>query len=273
MDRRSSFAIMLTALRHQRRLSQLDLAMEAEISQRHLSFLESGRSKPGRSVAARLARALGLAPDLANAFMAEAGFAPIFRARPITDPAMAPLRTAAAHVLSGHMPYPAVLVDAVGDVLDANPAFGAVLTLFGDPAALWDRTHNGRPKNLYRLTLHSAGTAAALLNFEEVARATLQRMVREAQAGPRLTALLEEIDGWDGIDPAWAKLDGAKPDWGPPPGPIVAERYRIGREVLSIFAVTTRLGTAMEADAGGLRVESYFPADDRTRQVMERLDR
>ncbi|WP_306120960.1 MULTISPECIES: helix-turn-helix transcriptional regulator [unclassified Roseitalea] len=268
MDRRSSFATMLTALRHERRLSQLDLAMEAEISQRHLSFLESGRSKPGSDVAAQLARALRLAPDLANAFMAEAGFAPIFRARPITDPAMAPLRTAAAHVLSGHMPYPAVLVDAVGDVLDANPAFGAILTLFGDPAKLWDRTHNGRPKNLYRLTLHPAGTAAALLNFEEVARATLQRVLREAQAGPRLTGLLEEIVGWDGIDPAWAK-----PDWGPPPAPIVAECYRIGREVLSIFAVTTRLGTAMEADVRGLRVESYFPADARTRQVMERLER
>ncbi|WP_227286931.1 helix-turn-helix transcriptional regulator [Boseongicola sp. H5] len=268
MDRRSPFAIMLKSRRHQRRLSQLDLAMEAGISQRHLSFLESGRSKPGRDVAARLARALRLAPELANAFMAEAGFAPIFPARAITDAAMAPVRSAAAQVLQGHMPYPAVLVDAVGDVLDANVAFDAALSLFGDPAELWDRTHEGRQQNLYRLTLHPAGTAAALVNFGDVARATLQRMAREGQAGPRLAALIEEIVGWGTIDPAWAS-----PGWGPSPAPIFAERYRIGHQMLSIFAVTTRLGTAMDAIAGGLRVESYFPADHRTQKVMERLER
>lgn len=268
MNERLPFAIMLKALRHERRLSQLELALAAEVSQRHLSFLESGRSKPGRSVAARLATALELAPEAANALMAEAGFAPLFPVRAMSDPVMAPLRSAAAHVLQGHLPYPAVLVDTVGDVLDANTAFDAVLSLFGDPAELWARTHAGKPRNLYRLTLHPAGTADALENFDEVAQATLQRIVREAQAGARSTALVEEIVRWETIDPDWAR-----PNWGPPPAPIIAERYKIGHETLRVFAVTTRLGAAMDAVAGGLRVESYFPADDKTRNVMERLGR
>lgn len=264
------FSIQLKALRQERRLSQLDLAIAAEVSQRHLSFLESGRSKPGHGVAARLATALDLAPELANAFMADAGFAPLFPALRIDDPELAPLKSAAAHVLRGHMPYPAVVIDSVGDILDANPAFEVAIALFGDPSSLWTRTHGGRPKNLYRLTLHPAGTAAALVNFEEVARAVLQRIAREAQAGPRRQALIDDIVSWKTIDPAWVRPAGG---WSPPPRPIVAERYKIGREILGVFAVTTRLGAAMNAVAGGIRIESYFPADDKTQRVMERLDR
>ena len=268
MNARSSFAKLLKALRNERRLSQLDLAMAAEVSQRHVSFLESGRSQPGREVTAKLATALQLAPEIANAFMTEAGFAPIFPVRQMGDPEMAPLKSAAAHVLRGHMPYPSVLLDAAGDVLDANLAFDAALALFGNPADLWARTHDGKPRNLYRLTLHPSGTAAALVNFDDVAQATLQRIVREQQTAPRLKMLVEEIVSWDPIDPDWAK-----PSWGPPPAPIVAEQYKIGPKVLSVFAVTTKLGTAMDAVAGGLRVESYFPADAATQRVMEKLER
>ena len=241
--------------------------MEAEVSQRHVSFLESGRSQPGRAVAAKLATALKLSPEIANGFMAAAGYAPMFPVRRMSDPEMAPLRSAAAHVLHGHLPYPAVLIDVAGDLLDANPAFDAALSLFGSPPDLWERTHGSKPHNLYRLTLHPEGTAAALVNFEEVTKSTLQRMIRDQSFAPRLKSLVEEIVSWDGIDPRWAK-----PIWAPPPAPITAEHYKLGGTILSVFAVTTMLGTSLDAVASGLRVESYFPADDETQQIMERLE-
>ncbi|MEM9726116.1 MAG: helix-turn-helix domain-containing protein [Pseudomonadota bacterium] len=268
-----AFGPQLRALRVERRLSQMALALTAEVSQRHLSFLESGRAQPGRAVAARLAAGLGLSPDAANVLMAAAGFAPLFPQRGFGDPEMAPLRSAAEHVLRGHAPYPAILIDDIGDILDANPAFDAALALLGDPETLWRRTHQSADpraapprRNLYRLTLHPEGTAAALLNFDEVVRATLQRLLAGREPSPRLRSLVAEIVAWPGIDPSWAR-----PRWGPPPAPIMAERYQARGRVLSVFAVVTKLSAAPDAAAAGLSVESYFPADAATQAAFETL--
>jgi len=261
----SPFASQLRALRHKARRSQMDLALEAGVSQRHLSFLESDRAHPGRAVVEKLARALTLSPAAANALMASAGYAPLFAPRAWSDADMAPVRQAAAELLRRHAPYPAVLIDAAGEVIEVNAGFNAALSLIDDPDALWARTHPaGERHNLLRLSLHPKGPAAAMVNFEPVARATIQRARAEAQGSPQLETLLEEIADWPNIDPGWLE-----PGWGPAPAPIIEERYKIGDRELALFAVITSLGAPMDATAASLRLESFFPADEASRQVLD----
>lgn len=258
------FSDLLRTLRASARRSQMDLALAAEISQRHLSFLETGRSRPGRAVVEKLARALELPPALANALMASAGFAPLFQARTWDDDALAPLRRAAAEILQRHAPYPAVLIDAAANVIAINPDFDRALGLIDGPARLWSLTHaQGQPRNLLRLSLHPDGPARAMVNFPDVARATLQRAQAEARGSRALLRVLEEIARWRNIDPAWLE-----PAWAPAPGPIIEERYRIGDRQLALFAVVTTLGAPMDATAGALRIESFFPADEDTRRAL-----
>lgn len=243
----------------------MDLALEAGVSQRHLSFLESNRARPGRGVVEKLARALALSPEGANALMASAGYAPLFPPRALSDAQMAPVRRAAAELLRRHAPYPAVLIDAAGDVIEVNSGFDAALSLIDDPAALWARSHPaGEPRNLLRLSLHPEGPAAAMVNFESAARATIERARAEAQGLSRLDALLTEIASWPNIDPAWLE-----PHWGPTPAPIIEERYKTGDVDLALFAVITSLGAPMDATASSLRIESFFPADEPSRQVLQ----
>lgn len=259
----TAFASELRNLRLGARLSQLELALHAGISQRHLSFLESARSAPGREVATKLAAALRLSPESANDLLAKAGFAPPFPPLPWSSASMAPLRAAAAHVLAGASPFPSVLMDVSGDLLDANPSFEAAIALIDAPEALFQRSHGDNPRNLYRLTLHPQGLSAALINRDEVFAATLQRMHAEAASSPRLSALLEEVKRWEGVRPEWLA-----PNWRSKPTPIVIERYRVNDAVVSVFAITTTLGAPMEVAAGGVRIESYFPADDASRALM-----
>lgn len=244
----------------------MDLALEAGVSQRHLSFLESDRARPGRGVVEKLARALALSAPIANALMESAGYAPLFAQRAWSDEDMAPIRRAAAELLRRHAPYPAVLIDAASDVIAVNSGFDAALGLIDDPDRLWARTHpGGEPRNFLRLSLHPNGPAAAMVNFEAVARATLQRARAEAQGSQRLESLLADISRWPNIDPAWIE-----PNWGPPPGPIIEERYKTQEKELALFAVITSLGAPMDA-AANLRVESFFPADDASKRVLDGL--
>jgi transcriptional regulator with XRE-family HTH domain len=260
------FGTVLRSLRRAARLSQLQLANSSGVSQRHLSFLESGRSNPGRDVVVRLAQGLALAPEATNDLMEKAGFAAPFIHYEWTSAVMEPLRQAAAHILNGHMPYPAVLVDVAGDVVDANPAFQTALSLLDDPETLWRRTHGRHARNLYRLTLHPDGPARFLLNFEDVARATLRRAASEARKSPRLNALVVDIISWPNIDPAWCAVNLKEHT-----GPIIEELYRAGKAVASVFAITTTIGAPCDFAAGALHIESYFPADAATKTLLERV--
>jgi transcriptional regulator with XRE-family HTH domain len=264
MTASTDFPEQLRSYRKQARRSQMDLALEAGVSQRHLSFLESGRAKPGRAVVEKLARALELPAPCANAFMESAGYAALFPAYAWSDEAMAPIRQAADELLVRHAPYPAILIDASANVIKANRAFDAALSLIDAPERLWALSHpKGEPRNLLRLSLHPDGTAKASLNFETVAYATLQRARREARGAPPLETLLEEIRQWPNIDPAWLE-----PGWGPSPAPIIEERFQVGGDVLTVFAVITTLGAPL--DASPLRIESYFPADATSRTALTR---
>lgn len=260
----AAFSVLLRSHRLSARLSQLDLALRAEISQRHLSFLESDRAKPGREIAHRLAEALELDPHAANALLGSAGFAPLFPLRVWNDADMAPLRSAARHVLKGHLPYPAVLLDEAGDVLEENTAFGRVLSLLGDVDRLWRQTHQGKPRNLLRLATHPKGLSRAMMNFEDVTRATLRRAQAEAPHSRRLQDVLAEIATYPNVDESWLK-----PAWGPPPGPMIEEQYKVGQLSFSVFAVVTTLGAPMDLAAAAMRIEAFFPADPASEKILK----
>lgn len=179
---------------------------------------------------------------------------------------MAPLRNAARHLLKGHMPYPAVLLDEAGDVLDENQAFGRVLSLLGDVETLWRRTHGDKPRNLLRLAANPKGLARAMVNFPEVMRATLQRAIAEAPQAPRLQAVLSEIAAYPNVDAAWLQ-----PSWGPPPGPVIQEHYKVGSTAFGVFAIVTTLGAPMDITANALRVEAFFPVDDASDKVLRMI--
>ncbi len=242
------------------------LGYQAGVSQRHLSFLESGRALPGRETVLKLAQGLRLAPEAVNALLSSAGFAPAFDERPWAAPEFAALRAAARQILSAHTPSPAVLIDISGDIVETNQAFDRALEALGDAPTLWRDSHGDNPRNLYRLSLHPQGTAQFLVNFQEVAAATLRRAAAEAASSPRLQAMVDEIAQWPGVEPGW--LDVASR---PPPSPVIVERYRVGGTVISLIAVTTTFGAPLDLVAGGLRIESYFPADPESGAALSAL--
>lgn len=159
----TAFARQLKHWRTLRRISQLDLAISADTSQRYLSFLEQGRSRPGRTMVVRLAESLGLSLRERNGLLLAAGFAPIFPESTLETPELAPVKAALDRILDGHMPYPAVVVRPYGILVGANAAFD-VLTEGSAPELL------APPVNVLRLALHPRGLAQRVLNLPEWGR-------------------------------------------------------------------------------------------------------
>jgi transcriptional regulator with XRE-family HTH domain len=185
------FPQALRASRTRRHLSQLELAVRAGTTQRHISFIENGRSTPGRALVARLADSLALPLRERNGLLLAAGYAPVHPQRSLDDPALAPALEALEHILAGHLPYPAVVVDRWGKVVGANAAF-PVLTEGSDPRLL------GPDLNLLRLALHPGGLAPRIRNFPQWARHVIEALREELRRNPdeRLAVLHEELAGY-----------------------------------------------------------------------------
>ena len=185
------FAHELRRWRARRNWSQLDLAIRADTTQRHLSFLEQGRSRPGRTMVVRLAESLGLSLRERNELLLAAGFAPVYAESRLDSPELGPVRDALGSILDGHMPYPAVVVRPYGELVAANPAF-AVLTEGAEPQLLEP------PLNVLRLALHPDGMAPRVENLAEWGRhitGSLWNQLRRSP-DPRLEQLLAELDGY-----------------------------------------------------------------------------
>jgi uncharacterized protein (TIGR03382 family) len=184
---------LLRAWRQRRRRSQLDLALDAEISQRHLSFVESGRATPSREMVLRLAEQLDVPLRERNELLLAAGYAPRYPERSLADPDMAAARSAVEAILRAHMPHPALAVDRHWNLLATNDAVAALIAGVADPALLTP------PVNAMRLALHPRGLAPRIANFPEWRAHLLERLRRqvEASAGPGLAALLAELAAFD----------------------------------------------------------------------------
>ncbi|HEV7257599.1 MAG TPA: helix-turn-helix transcriptional regulator [Bosea sp. (in: a-proteobacteria)] len=251
--------------RQLRRLSQLDLALEAEISQKHLSFVESGRSQPSRDMVLLLAEHLGVPLRERNALLLAAGYAPVYLERALEDPGLQAAKSAIDLVLQGHEPYPALAVDRHWTLLAANAAVGRLLGLVTDPDLLRP------PVNVLRLSLHPEGLASAIANLEEwrshlVAR--LRQQVRTT-ADPVLADLLAELLAY----PVPGSRNGRGHGAGPADEPaiVVPLRLRVGEATLSFISTTTVFGTPVDITLSELALETFFPADAMTAGALRAM--
>lgn len=261
----SPFGRLLRQWRALRGVSQLGLAVEAGTSTRHLSFMETGRSRPSREMVLRLAEALDVPLRERNALLGAAGFAAIYRESDLDAPELEPLRRALAFQLARHEPYPAWLVDRCWRVLRANRAGETTLALFARDAAPWRE----RPLNLLRVTLHPDGLRPHLVNFEEVAAfavGRLQRAVALAASDDELARLLEETLALPGLPEACRAPD---PERALPP--VLPMHLELGDAEVRLFSMLTTVGTPQDVTLQEIHVESFMPADDASDALLRAL--
>jgi transcriptional regulator with XRE-family HTH domain len=247
---------LLRAWRQRRRLSQLDLALEAGVSTRHVSFVETGRAQPSREMVLHLAEQLEVPLRERNALLLAAGFAPVYRERDLDAPDMAPLRAALDVILAGHEPYPALVVDRRWNLLAGTSAV-ALLTAGVAPELL------APPANVLRIALHPDGMAPNVLNGAEWREHLLDRLARQvAHTGDdELAALLEELVAY----PAPA---GTAPGVDPAGEIVVPLRVRTEIGDLAFFSTVAAFGTAVDVTVSELGIESFFPADAATADAL-----
>ncbi len=250
----------LRGWRQRRRRSQLDLALDAEISQRHLSFVESGRSLPSRDMVLRLAETLNVPLRDRNALLLAAGFAPVYGERPLADPALAGVCGMVETIVQAHAPNPALAIDRHWTLLSANAAVAALLAGVSDPALLRP------PVNVLRLSLHPGGLAPSTANLPAWRVHLLQRLRREVTVSgdPVLLALLHELSAFGGDDPGREVAI----DSGAVAVPLELDT-RVGR--LSLISTTTVFGTPTEVTVAELAIEAFYPADAKTASRLLQL--
>ena len=247
------FAHELRRWRARRRLSQLDLAIKTDTTQRHLSFLEQGRSQPGRAMVVRLAESLGLSLRERNAFLLAAGYAPVYAESSLDAPELGPVREALDRILDGHLPCPAVVVRPHGLLVAANAAFG-VLCEGAAPELLKP------PVNVLRLALHPDGMAGRVANLAEWGRHITGSLRDQLDRSP--DPELEEFV---------AELDGYLPGLGAPSGHLgfaVPLRLRVPEGELRLITTLTSFATAVDVTLAELRLEAFLPADESSARIL-----
>jgi transcriptional regulator with XRE-family HTH domain len=255
---------LLREWRERRRLTQLELALEAGISARHLSFVETGRSKPGREMLLGVLERLEVPFREQNRLLLAAGHAPAFPERSLEDPELQPVRDALDVILHGHEPYPAVVVDRAWNLVAANsPMYALTAVVDIDPALLEP------PINVMRVGLHPRGLAPLMVNLGDWHAHWLERLDRQlaATGDEELAALIEEIAGY----PV------PKPERDPPAGLSGTEIlgpvrvHRPGGGELSFFGMFATFDTPFEVTTSELAIELLFPADRATTELVENL--
>ena len=254
------FGKQLRRWREQRRMSQLHLALETDISTRHLSFIETGRARPSRDMVVRLAEQLSIPLRERNALLVAAGYAPLYRERPLADDALNAAREAVELVLQGHEPYPAIAVDRHWQLVMANRA--VPLLLNGGASALLQS-----PVNVLRLSLHPDGLASKITNLAQWRRHLFQRLRQQIDvtADPVLVELLEELRSYP--EPAGAE---SEPLAGEHLGVAMPLEFITSLGTLRFISTTTVFGTPVDVTLAELAVESFFPADKFTAERLQR---
>jgi transcriptional regulator with XRE-family HTH domain len=244
----------------------MELALDAGVSTRHLSFVETGRSRPSAEMVLHLAEQLQVPLRERNELLLTAGYAPRFEARTLDDPELAPVRDALGHVLAGHEPYPAIAVDRQWNLVASNSALDPLLEGIGPELLV-------PPVNVMRLALHPDGLARRIINLGEWRGHLLDRLARQIRltGDAELAELYDEMLGY----PGRAGTDSAQTGFperagtGSGDGPAIMVQLKLapvhaGDGVLSFFSTVTTFGTAVEVTVSELSVEAFFPADAET---------
>jgi transcriptional regulator with XRE-family HTH domain len=264
----SDFGHALKSWRAARRISQLELSLAARVSQRHISWLETGRSHPSRGMVLQLAEALDVPLRERNELLAAAGFADVYREHDLDDAHMAAVRNALGAMLAGHEPYPCMVLDRLWNIVMQNRAAERLLSLAGPLEERWRAIGAGAQPNIALLTLHPQGFKPLIANFDAVADAFIVRiqrdMARYANDATReeyrtLLALLDEYE----VSPDLASNDLL---------PALTIDLQLGDETLRLLSVVSTFGTPQDVTTDELRIESFFPGDETSRAFLVALD-
>jgi len=252
-SRTATVGDLLRDWRQRRRLSQLDLALEAQVSARHLSFVETGRSQPSRELVIDLAEQLEVPLRERNVMLLAAGYAPVYRETPLDTQEMAPVRQALDRLLGGHEPFPAVVTDRRWDLISANRPAQALLSGGVAPDLL------DPPINTLRVTLHPGGLAPRIVNFAEYSAHLMEQLHRQAvlTGDHALFELEKEFRGYPGVCEADSH--------DPMSALFVPLVFLAGEDLeLRFFSTLTTFGTALDITMAELTIEALFPADEAT---------
>lgn len=249
--------------RQRRRLSQLEFALEVEISQKHLSFIESGRSAPSREMVLRLAEHLRVPLRERNIMLLAAGYAPVFPERALDDPALGAARAAIDRVLTAHEPFPAIAIDRHWTLVAANAVVPALLDMVTDKTLLVP------PVNVLRLSLAPGGLAPHVVNFRAWRGHLLERLRQQIDitADPTLERLLSDLQAY----PLPASLPDEATSGAAAAGIVVPFRLRTERGILSFLSTTTIFGTPVDITLSELALEVFFPEDAATAAALRAL--
>jgi transcriptional regulator with XRE-family HTH domain len=250
---RASIGELIRDWRRRRSLSQLELALEADVSSRHVSFLETGRARPSREMVLRLADHLDIPLRERNRLLLAAGYAPLYAERSLQEPEMAPIHQALDRFLRAHEPYPAIVIDRHHNLLSANDALGALLE--GVAPDLLEP-----PANALRVALHPRGMASRTLNLEEWSAHLLHRLRREAAltADPELSRLHDELAAYPGVSlepPRGEDVTG---------GIVVPLRLQADGRELAFFSTISTFGSPVDITLDELMIEAFYPANAAT---------
>jgi transcriptional regulator with XRE-family HTH domain len=261
----SSFGALLQYWRKTRNLSQLALAHEADVSPRHVCFVETGRARPSRDMVVLLSTVLDVPLRERNALLLAAGFAPVYGEARLDAPVLGIVRAALTAILRQQEPFPAVVMNRHWDILDSNRAAQRFFGMLLD-----GRPPPGAP-NVLRLMFDPAAVRASVENWEDVAESLIRRVHREAVGGApdaQTRRLLEELLAYPGVPRRLRRLDLTTPLV-----PVVPVRFAKDGERFDYFSTVTTLGTPLDVTLQEVRIECFHPADEPTRAAAERLSR
>ena len=256
--------ITLQQARRARRLSQLELSMRLLVSQRHVSFVESGRAKPSRELLMAWLQALDAPLVVRNAAMLQAGYAPAYTAAPLADPALAQANSALVQLLEAHDPQPAFVIDAQWNLLHLNRG-GAWLAKLLMP---WiNEQKNGVQLNMLDALCHPEGFTKNMVNLDEVGPALLAHLRDDASVMPSITpkveafaALLRSRYGSQSLHNGWPRSA----------APVLTTRFATSHGELAFFSMFTTFGTPQDITLASLRVEHMFAANEATREILKK---
>jgi transcriptional regulator with XRE-family HTH domain len=261
------FGPMLRAWRRRRGASQLALALQSGVSQRHVSFLESGRARPSREMVVQLTSALDVPLRQRNTMLLAAGFAPVYRESNLAAPELLPVRQAIARMMKQQEPYPAYVIDRLWNVLDANEAAVAFAHFLNEgppppPAP-------GKQSNILRSLLDPTGLRPKIANWEEVARylvSTTYAEILAAGGEPKALAFIEEVMAYPDVPASFRRVR-----FEDRPPPVLTLDFIVGGKSMSVFSTIATLGTPQDVTLQEVRIECFFPADDRSDALFKSL--
>ena len=263
----STFGRLLKQWRERRRLSQLALAVDAEISSRHLSFIETGRAQPSRDMVLLLSRVLEVPPRGRNDLLTAAGYAPVYRETGLEAPEMADVRRALDFMMRQQEPYPGLVIDGHWNILMTNAGARRLMGLILDPGAV---AAVGGPPNAMRLFYHPLGMRPFIVNWEATAAGLIQWLHRDLARGigdAETSRLLEELLSYPDVPRKWRTLD-----LDAAPVPFLGVELRRDKTHLTFFSTLTTLGVPYDITLHELRVECFFPADRESETLLRSLE-